>query len=427
MAGIVDGQPVDATASNSAWLAKNGDDTTIGIVTLANTAAASSGPQIDNAQGAINIILDAVGGNQYTPATAYGPLPANTISALTHEQSLGVLARFFQGATGHNHAGTDGQGPLVIAVQSLAASGHAAATGAVTLSAGNLISLNQSGQNIQISGTYPGLPDVLSVANGPATAGINMAGGEIAGISVADFDLVTTPSAPSASHVAVYAKSDAHLYRLTAASAETRVDFTLAASGSTALYGDTLLAASGAAVVSQSGHTITIYAPVSAASGSAVNSIAASGSSGLTGNVTLSAGTNITLTQAGQNIKIDSSGGGGGGGGTGMTRFVLEGETVPYTCINGPHYVSASASLATAYISMLNSGTSGSTTIRINQYTAGALAASATSLLVASSGNPAATAGALSSTLSLAVGDIITVDVTGIPTGGTPSELSVEF
>lgn len=115
-----------------------------------------------------------------------------------------------------------------------------------------------------------------------------------------------------------------------------------------------------------------------------------------------------------------------GGGGTASVKFTLEGATVPYTSINGTHYQTTTQSLTTVNISALNSGTSGSTVIQVNQYRSGSLLSSATASLAASSGNPSGSAAALSGTLSLLAGDIITVDVNSVA-GGSPSELSVEY
>lgn len=116
----------------------------------------------------------------------------------------------------------------------------------------------------------------------------------------------------------------------------------------------------------------------------------------------------------------------GVGGGSGLTRFVLEGATIPFDSINGPHYQTSTQSLSTVNISMLDSGISGSTVIRVNQYRSGALQSSATASLSASSGNPAGGAQSLSGTLSLLAGDVLSVDVISVAIGN-PAELSVEF
>jgi hypothetical protein len=107
-------------------------------------------------------------------------------------------------------------------------------------------------------------------------------------------------------------------------------------------------------------------------------------------------------------------------------KFTLSGEAVPFTCIDGTHFQTTSRSLSIVNISALNSGTSGSTVVQVNQYRSGSLFNSATASLPASAGNPSGVSAALSGTLSLIAGDIITVDVNSIA-GGTPSELSVEY
>lgn len=115
----------------------------------------------------------------------------------------------------------------------------------------------------------------------------------------------------------------------------------------------------------------------------------------------------------------------GGGGGIDTARFVLEGAIVPYVSINGPKYQSGTQTLSTVNISALNSGTSGSTTIQVNQYRAGSLLASPTASLSSSSGAPNGGAAALSASLSLLAGDILTVDVNSVAPGA--SDLTVEW
>ena len=112
MSGIVNGQPVDAPFSNAAWLAKNGDDTTVGKVTLANPDAPNSGGTISNAQAELNA-LDA-----FTGKTANsGPATVPTYLAndgLTPNGSLRLrsdeLSALMDSSTGHAHDGTAGGG-----------------------------------------------------------------------------------------------------------------------------------------------------------------------------------------------------------------------------------------------------------------------------------------------------------------------------
>lgn len=114
-----------------------------------------------------------------------------------------------------------------------------------------------------------------------------------------------------------------------------------------------------------------------------------------------------------------------GGGGQDVARFVLEGAVVPYTSIDGPKYQSGTQTLSTVNISALNSGTTGSTTVQVNQYRAGVLHDSETASLSSSSGNPNGGAAALSGSLSLIAGDILTVDVVSAAAGA--SDLTVEW
>ena len=106
-------------------------------------------------------------------------------------------------------------------------------------------------------------------------------------------------------------------------------------------------------------------------------------------------------------------------------KFSLEGAVVPFVSINGPHYQTSTQSLTAVNISALNSGTSGSTVVQVNQYRSGSLLNSATASLSASSGNPSGSAASLSGTLSLIAGDIITVDINSAAVGA--SDLSVEY
>jgi hypothetical protein len=107
------------------------------------------------------------------------------------------------------------------------------------------------------------------------------------------------------------------------------------------------------------------------------------------------------------------------------TRFVMEDAIIPFVALNGPHFQNLDRALASVYLCALNSGTSGSTVVQVNQYRAGVLFDSATASLPASSGQPSGVSAALSSTLNLEADDIVTVDVTQAAAGA--SDLSVEF
>lgn len=123
---------------------------------------------------------------------------------------------------------------------------------------------------------------------------------------------------------------------------------------------------------------------------------------------------------------LDELGSRTAGSGGGTNRFVLSGHIIPFVSIDGPHFQTSNQNLANVYISALNSGTTGSITIRVNQYRAGALIDSATASLASNAGLPDGSFEALSNTLALQLGDLVTVDVEGLVADGA-EDLSVEY
>lgn len=107
-------------------------------------------------------------------------------------------------------------------------------------------------------------------------------------------------------------------------------------------------------------------------------------------------------------------------------KFTLEDATVPYENISGPSYQAKPFKLAKVFISMLDTGSTGSTVIQMNVWRGGVLSASARASLAANAGKPGGSQASLGSTLDLQVGDLVTVDVISAA-GGTPASLSVQF
>lgn len=140
MSGVVDGQGVTAAVSNAAWLAKNGDDTGTGRVTLAEIASGVSGAQVDNIQREHNAIASFVG---MALNSVYNILPTWAssfvgVSTDTVKARLEAVILKFKGTTGtggHAHAGTDGDGAKI--------SGSSIASGAATI--GQVLTADGSG------------------------------------------------------------------------------------------------------------------------------------------------------------------------------------------------------------------------------------------------------------------------------------------
>ena len=100
---IGNGEDVDATNSNRAFLDRESDDTALGIIALANGEPAS-GATVVNTQGAINNTAADVGGTTYSSN--------NVISnGDDHATALGDLDERFDASSGHTHNATSGGGP----------------------------------------------------------------------------------------------------------------------------------------------------------------------------------------------------------------------------------------------------------------------------------------------------------------------------
>jgi C1q domain len=114
MSGVGFGSPVSSTNTNNSLLAKNGDDTAVGKITLANTDPLS-GVQVDSIQKSINEL------DSFTGAPANGTqnqLPGwtnNDVGSSTNnlKQRADALTERFNNVTGHNHSGLSGDAPPI--------------------------------------------------------------------------------------------------------------------------------------------------------------------------------------------------------------------------------------------------------------------------------------------------------------------------
>jgi len=114
---VSDGQPVNASVTNAAFVSRTVDSDTIGVVGMNNTTDADSGAAIGNVQQAINELGDAVGLASPNDDTNRKVYASNNVLVDTqsHKQNLENLDERFNGTTGHTHDGTDGEGAQISA------------------------------------------------------------------------------------------------------------------------------------------------------------------------------------------------------------------------------------------------------------------------------------------------------------------------
>lgn len=109
---ISDGQKVDATNSNAAWMSRTSNTDTIGEVDLLN----ASYTNLISLQRIITEALSALGvSNEAATDSNANTYSSNTtgINTLDRKAAIGVLDALFNGASGHTHDGTDGQGAQI--------------------------------------------------------------------------------------------------------------------------------------------------------------------------------------------------------------------------------------------------------------------------------------------------------------------------
>lgn len=115
MGGVTDGQAVNASVTNSAFLEKNGDDST--QYKLGLQKASGSGPILyDDIQLALNTLDTASGSTQSVPGTVYSATPSTVADGDNYQTAVQKLANKFDPVTGHTHSGAAGDGPMVSSV-----------------------------------------------------------------------------------------------------------------------------------------------------------------------------------------------------------------------------------------------------------------------------------------------------------------------
>lgn len=164
--------------------------------------------------------------------------------------------------------------------------------------------------------------------------------------------------------------------------------------------------------------SIILIVPTIAYSGvivQGVRSLSKSGSTPLKGNVTLSEGSNITLTQVANNITI--SGTASAVSITATTgyepeQWVLNGGVSPVDDFDGVRRAENNKTIQRLVLCMYNSGSSGSTIVRVNY---GASLLSSTYITLTATGSTACTS--TTPAISLITNDLINASVTQSASG----------
>lgn len=110
--GVVDGSPVDAANTDSAFLFKNSNDYT--IYQLGVQAPTGNGPILYvSIQQALNTLDAASGCTETYVATVYGAPASTILNGDTYQTALYKLAYKFDPTVGHYHTGSAGDGPMI--------------------------------------------------------------------------------------------------------------------------------------------------------------------------------------------------------------------------------------------------------------------------------------------------------------------------
>jgi len=115
--GVLDGQPVNQSVTNPAFINKNVDDTTPSKLGLANTDPVS-GAAVTNTQREINSVASFLGKALNSVYNLLPPWTNNQVGASTNSifTRLNLITGLFSGTSGHTHDGTDGSGtPIALA------------------------------------------------------------------------------------------------------------------------------------------------------------------------------------------------------------------------------------------------------------------------------------------------------------------------
>ena len=128
--GVLDGQAVNASVTNPAFINKNVNDQMPNVLGLTNTFS----PTISDIQAAANRLYTASGATDAGgTGTVYNATSGTISNGQNYQTSLGILANKFDAVTGHLHSGAPGDGPILNVVLGIAVTGGSPQTGEITL------------------------------------------------------------------------------------------------------------------------------------------------------------------------------------------------------------------------------------------------------------------------------------------------------
>lgn len=126
----------------------------------------------------------------------------------------------------------------------------------------------------------------------------------------------------------------------------------------------------------------------------------------------------------GTNYSDIGTGTGGGSSGQTPVRMVLSGGVTVFDVIDGSHRANEAKSLTKVALSMLESGDTGSTTVRIQRD--GTSGPTSQNVSLSANGGLNSNLTTLGSPIDLVAGDVVWADVTAVA-GGAPEDLTAEL
>lgn len=148
--GVLDGEAVNQSITNPAFINKNQNDIMSNILGFNR---ALSGATVSDIQAAINKLYTATGASESATGTLYNASAGTIANGDSYQTALTILADKFDDITGHMHTGAPGDGPILDVVRTISAYTYTPLEGDVILQAGSGMIVSQSGQIIKFDAT----------------------------------------------------------------------------------------------------------------------------------------------------------------------------------------------------------------------------------------------------------------------------------